>query len=130
MWLEAFSDNLDSSGIRLPLTRNAEHCWLSDWEPLVGLLKDKSLSLGTRSASFHTSLAMTLVDQAQQIRTERGDFAVGLTGGVFQNKYLTELTMSLLQDEGFKVYVPEQIPCNDAGLSFGQIIEVAMSSYR
>ncbi len=128
MWLEAFSDNLDSSGIRLPLTRNAEHCWLSDWEPLVRLLKDKTLSLDTRSACFHNSLAMTLVDQARQIRTERGALAVGLTGGVFQNKYLTELTMSLLQDEDFKVYVPEQIPSNDAGLSFGQIIEVAMSS--
>ena len=36
--------------------------------------------------------------------------------------------MNLLQEAGFSVYVPESIPANDAGISFGQIMEVAMSS--
>ena len=129
MCLEAASLGKDASGIVLPLSLNAEHCWLSDWEPLVALLQDKTLSVGARSYGFHASLAMALVAQAQQIRTERGPFAVGLTGGVFQNKCLSELTMNLLQQAGFRVYVSETIPANDAGISFGQIMEVAMSSH-
>jgi hydrogenase maturation factor HypF (carbamoyltransferase family) len=36
--------------------------------------------------------------------------------------------MSLLQEAGFSVYVSENIPANDAGISFGQIMEVAMTS--
>jgi hydrogenase maturation protein HypF len=128
MWLEAASSDFSQPGIALPLSRNAEHCWLSDWQPLLTLLQDKTLSLGARSACFHASLAITLVEQAKHIRDERGSFVVGLSGGVFQNKRLTELTMSLLQQAGFNVYVSERISGNDAGLSFGQIIEIAMSS--
>ena len=49
--------------------------------------------------------------------------SVGLTGGVFQNRLLTEYATTLLRTEGFNVYLPERIPGNDAGISFGQIIE-------
>ena len=128
MCLEAASVGANISGIVLPLHFNADHGWLSDWEPLVSILQDTNLSLGARSYCFHASLAMAIVAQAQQIRTEHGLFTVGLCGGVFQNKCLTELAMTLLQQAGFKVFVPERIPSNDAGISFGQIIEVAMAS--
>ena len=130
MYLEAACLGEQKLGIKLPLRRNTEHCWLSDWAPLVSLLQDKTLSIGARSYCFHASLAMTLVAIAKQIRTERGLFAVGLSGGVFQNKCLTELAMSLLQQAGFSVYVARRIPCNDAGLSFGQIIEAAMADAK
>jgi hydrogenase maturation protein HypF len=130
MWLEASIVGEEKPGIELPLSCNMNHCWLSDWEPLVPLLQDTHLSIGTRSYCFHASLSMALVAQAKQIRTERGSFVVGLSGGVFQNKCLTELTMSLLQQAGFSVYVPERIPGNDAGISFGQIIEFISSSTK
>lgn len=55
--------------------------------------------------------------QAQQVRSVRGSLTVGLSGGVFQNKCLTEPAMSLLQEAGFSVYVSESIPA-----SFGQIM--------
>jgi len=97
------------------------------YEPLAALLQDKTLSVGTHSACFHASLAMAIVTQAKKIRAERDLFAVGLTGGVFQNKRLTELAMTLLQEAGFRVYVPERIQGSDAGISFGQIMEVVMS---
>jgi hydrogenase maturation protein HypF len=128
MWLETASFGQETSGINLPLSCTIDHCWLSDWEPLVSLLQDSHLSIGARSYCFHASLAMALVAQAKKIRTELGLFAIGLSGGVFQNKCLTELAMSLLQQAGFRVYVHERIPSNDAGISFGQIIEAAMSS--
>ena len=123
MWLEAASGELAETGIDLPLTRNAEGLWLSDWSPLVSMLQNKHLTIKARSSCFHASLALALVKQAKQIRAEHGMFAVGLTGGVFQNRLLTEYVTALLRAEGFSVYLPEQIPGNDAGISFGQIIE-------
>ena len=29
--------------------------------------------------------------------------------------------------EGFTAHLPEKLPCNDAGLSFGQIIEAGLA---
>ena len=51
--------------------------------------------------------------------------AVGLTGGVFQNKLLAELALQQLGNAGFEAYLPQQAPCNDGGLAFGQLMEAA-----
>ena len=36
---------------------------------------------------------------------------------------LTEKAVALLTAEDFDVFLPELIPVNDAGISFGQVIE-------
>ena len=54
-----------------------------------------------------------------------GGFAVGFAGGVFQNRYVSEMSLRTLKEAGFRAYLPIQVPCNDAGLSFGQLIEAA-----
>lgn len=59
------------------------------------------------------------------MRALYGPFAVGLGGGVFQNRRLAELALRGLQAAGLRAFLPRKIPCNDAGLSFGQIIEAA-----
>ena len=41
-------------------------------------------------------------------------------GGVFANVLLQERCRQLLEKEGFAVYVNEQVPGNDGGLSLGQ----------
>ena len=87
------------------------------------MLQNKQLTIPDRSHCFHASLAMALLKQAKQIRAKHHFTAVGLTGGVFQNRVLTEYVSTLLKAEGFKVYLPKQVPGNDAGISFGQIIE-------
>ncbi|MFZ4703242.1 MAG: hypothetical protein ACOYMG_24635, partial [Candidatus Methylumidiphilus sp.] len=38
---------------------------------------------------------------------------------------LTEKAAQLLAQEGFEVFLPDNIPTNDAGISYGQIIEAA-----
>jgi hydrogenase maturation protein HypF len=50
---------------------------------------------------------------------------VGLTGGVFQNRRLCELALQQLQAAGFDVRLPQQLPCNDGGLSYGQVADFA-----
>ena len=107
----------------LPLQRTAQGLWECDWEPLVPYLIDATLPVAQRAAGFHASLAHSLAQQAHTLRLEHRIDAVGLTGGVFQNRVLTEHACALLQDDGFTVYLARDIPCNDAGISFGQIVE-------
>jgi hydrogenase maturation protein HypF len=45
---------------------------------------------------------------------------IALSGGVFQNRYLTERVMNKLHAENLAVYTNERVPCNDAGISLGQ----------
>jgi hydrogenase maturation protein HypF len=72
---------------------------------------------------FHLSLAHCIVAQAKHINERMPFDAVGLTGGVFQNKLLAELAMQQLNAAGFDAYLPQQAPCNDGGLALGQLIE-------
>jgi hydrogenase maturation protein HypF len=109
----------------LPLARRSDGVWQTDWAPLVPLLLDVTRPPSRRAATFHASMARALVDQAIAVRDVHGEFAVGLSGGVFQNRRLTEMALSGLQAAGFRAYLPIRVPCNDAGLSFGQVIEAA-----
>ncbi len=110
------------------LRRNHDHVWRTDWEPLIAMLSDTTLSRATRAEIFHSSLALALLQQARRVRDEYPFDQVGLTGGVFQNRVLTEHAVELLEKNGFRVVLPDALPCNDAALSFGQAVEVAANS--
>ena len=47
---------------------------------------------------------------------------VVLSGGCFQNRYLTERTVRRLQAEGFQPYWHQRVPPNDGGIALGQIV--------
>ena len=59
------------------------------------------------------------------MREANGVERVGLSGGVFQNRVLTEQVQALLATAGFEVLIPKMLPVNDAAISFGQLIEAA-----
>jgi hydrogenase maturation protein HypF len=42
---------------------------------------------------------------------------------VFQNRLLLESAVARLEQSGFRVLLPARIPCNDGGLSYGQVAE-------
>jgi hydrogenase maturation protein HypF len=56
--------------------------------------------------------------------------AVGLTGGVFQNALLSRLAIDAIEGAGRAALLPAQVPVNDAGIAYGQIIEVIGASRR
>ncbi|OOG22434.1 carbamoyltransferase HypF [Thioalkalivibrio denitrificans] len=112
----------------LPLAQDASGLWRTDWAPLVALMSDASVSRAERSARMHAMLAESLVAQAMAVREAHGEFTVGLSGGVFLNRVLVERVMQRLEAQGFAVYLPERVPHNDAGLSYGQIIEGALAA--
>jgi hydrogenase maturation protein HypF len=92
-----------------------------DWGPMMSaLLSDvrKSISVGKIAAKFHNTLVEMIVAVARRVGEER----VVLTGGCFQNKYLTERAIARLREEGFRVYWHQRIPPNDGGIALGQIV--------
>ncbi len=101
----------------------ANGIYISDWSALIPMLSDTSVSVNERAAGFHYSMAQTLLEQAKVQREQTGVNAIGLSGGVFQNCVLTERCIDLLNDNGFQVNLPSLVPVNDAGISFGQIID-------
>jgi len=92
-----------------------------DWGPMIReLLADVSRkeSNGVISAKFHNALAEMIVVVAKNI----GEQNVVLTGGCFQNCYLTERTVARLCEEKFRPYWHNQIPPNDGGIALGQAV--------
>ena len=123
MRLEARAAAGAGAVIGLPLQRGADGLWRTDWAPLLAMLVDDHLPAAERAASFHLSLAQALVEQASRLREQTGIRSVGLSGGVLQNRLLAEAAIERLESAGFKAHLPRRIPVNDAGLSFGQVIE-------
>ena len=124
MSLEALCEE-PAHPLPMPLARDALGVWRSDWAPLVRAMLDENCDAAARAAVFHASLAHSLCQQALAVRSDSGVRRVGLSGGVFQNRVLTERAQALLMAEGFEVLIPERLPVNDAGISYGQLIEAA-----
>ena len=111
--------------VYLSLMRGRNGVLESDWEPLLDVLADAERSPEERAEIFHASLAQVIVQQACRTGYEHDINQVGLCGGVFQNRLLTELATDGLRRRGFDVYLPEQLPCNDAALCYGQAAHIA-----
>ena len=124
MMLEALCRQ-PADAIELPLTACADGVLRTDWEPMLSMLADESLEPALRAETFHASIANTILRQAEVARTQHEIAQVGLCGGVFQNRFLAEQTVELLQKAGFDVCLPRLLPGNDASLSYGQAAELA-----
>ncbi len=96
-----------------------------DWEPLLPAMMEAGRSVPQRAADLHLSLALGIRDQALALAQQHEFQQIGLCGGVFQNARLAELSRDALEAAGFRVFIPEALPLNDAAISFGQIIESA-----
>jgi hydrogenase maturation protein HypF len=114
----------------LPIARDANGIWRSDWGPLLAVLLDGRAEPAVRAAVLHASLAHTVCEQARVVREHTGVSRVGLSGGVFQNRVLCEQAQALLSAAGFEVLIPQRLPINDAAISFGQLIEAAACQER
>ena len=74
------------------------------------------------SARFHNGLARMVTTACLMLKAENGINEVALSGGVWQNITLLGRTLSLLQNEGFRVYIHREVPANDGGLALGQAV--------
>ncbi|WP_322800313.1 carbamoyltransferase HypF [Thermoflexus sp.] len=126
MALEFLADPAERRAYPLPLVENpgGEPAWVLDWRPLLeAILEDlrRRTDRGRIAARFHRALVEAIVAVARAV----GETRVALTGGCFQNRYLTEEAARRLEEEGFTVLLHRQVPPNDGGISLGQILIAA-----
>jgi hydrogenase maturation protein HypF len=118
MRLEAAADRDARGWYRFPITEEA--IAELDWRPLfAGLTQDRRRGVdpGTIAMRFHRSLAHGIVG----ICRRWNELPIVLTGGVFQNKLLTELVAEMVENKTQPLGLPGVIPVNDGGLAAGQL---------
>lgn len=108
----------------LPLRTNGETLVLETAGLIRGLVDDRlaGRSDGEIAARFHASVAAGVAASCCQLAETLDIHAVALSGGVFQNRLLTEQVRELLLDHGLVVYTHRRVPPNDGGLALGQAV--------
>jgi hydrogenase maturation protein HypF len=95
-----------------------------DWRPMIEEIVDEVRNGGASgviAAKFHNTLVEIIVAVARHA----GQTRVVLSGGCFQNRYLTERTVQRLLESGFRPYWHQRVPTNDGGISLGQIVDAS-----
>ena len=128
MLLEALAETTQqemnpASAITLPMTKDDNGIIRINWQPLVIILKDKSLDTTYRARCFHETLAECISKISVQYNDQFSGLTIGLSGGVFQNQLLVRLIKQRLDKHNINFIIPSSIPVNDGGLCAGQIIE-------
>lgn len=94
------------------------------WEALIVDLS-ASVSKGGISARFHNSLVQLQLSICNRLRQQSGLNTVALSGGVWANQYLLTHTIQQLEAQRFEVLIHHRVPCNDGGISLGQLMIAA-----
>jgi hydrogenase maturation protein HypF len=92
------------------------------WQALLGDLYENTPP-DVMAARFHKGLARAIAAMAGKVTLDNGarmTRRVALSGGVFQNRWLTEELVQRLEADGFDVLLHARVPSNDGGVSFGQ----------
>ena len=79
------------------------------------------INKGIIATRFHNTIISVIFEFAYSIRRKQGINKVVLSGGVFQNKYLLEGALEILQKNNFEVYSHSKVPANDGGIALGQL---------
>lgn len=77
---------------------------------------------GELAAAFHMHLAEAFADMAALAARDRNTDAVGLSGGVFQNRPLVGLLIKELESRGLEVLCHRELPPGDGCISYGQAV--------
>jgi hydrogenase maturation protein HypF len=83
---------------------------------------NKRVSKDKIAFKFHCTIAKIITSVCLILRRKTGINKVVLSGGVFQNRIVSELAQEKLQRNNFQVFTHNKIPINDAGISIGQAI--------
>jgi hydrogenase maturation protein HypF len=102
--------------------------WIIGMKPMFqSLIEDlnRSVTVGVISRRFHNGLVDVLRRTAGHLREEKNLDRVCLSGGTFNNVYLSQQMKLHLESDGFLVFTHREVPCGDGGLSLGQAMIAA-----
>ena len=124
--LEAAADPAERGAYPLPLAGEAPtgEPLILDARPTIrAVVRDveRGIPVPIISARFHNALAVATVIACRTAAERARVSTVVLSGGVFQNGTLLARTRALLEADGLRVLVPELLPPNDGGISYGQL---------
>ena len=125
--LEMSIEEPGDDAYRLGLTA-AQGSWTITTKDLFeNLLTDirSGTARGVISRRFHNGLADVLSRSAELIRDDTGLNRVCLSGGSFNNAYLSQRLEFMLAARGFEVFTHSEVPAGDGGLSLGQAMVAA-----
>ncbi|MBE9046024.1 carbamoyltransferase HypF [Pleurocapsales cyanobacterium LEGE 10410] len=121
----AMGDLTTDETYRFELTRPANNTTDSpviiDWRSMIqeiAIELANQKTIAEISVKFHNTLVEIIVAIALIINRKR----IVLTGGCWQNKYLSEKAIARLRQENFIPYWHHRVPCNDGGIALGQVI--------
>lgn len=91
---------------------------------LTALCSDLAKGINTPDLSFrfHARLSNSIAHICAQLSQQHAISRIVLSGGVFQNNTLAKLLTTELEQQGLQVYQHQNVPPNDGGISFGQVL--------
>jgi len=95
-----------------------------DWRPMITAMAaevKQGTPVSRISARFHETLAAWIVE----VTLKTGIRRVALSGGCFQNAWLTARCAERLELAGCAVFIHQRVPANDGGISLGQAVLAA-----
>lgn len=131
--LEALAETAGNSPPPVPLCQRGEYGYKIasnageplqlDFSPIFPEILadlDAGVSSAVIALRFHATLARAVVDVCQQIAKTIVIKRVVLSGGVFQNRLLSEMVYTALSAVGFTVFTHRLLPPNDGCIALGQ----------
>lgn len=96
-----------------------------------GVVRDRARGVAPPAIArrFHTTLVELVVEACVRSAAGARTCHVVLSGGVFANALLADELPARLREHGLVPHLPRRVPCNDGGLSFGQLAAVAAADH-
>jgi hydrogenase maturation protein HypF len=123
----AIEDTGEESGYTFAI-REENGGWIIETRPMfLALTQDlhAGVPTGVISRRFHLGFVDVLARTAELVRGRTGLDRICLSGGSFQNCFLSEHLQRRLEADGFQVFTHAEVPCGDGGISLGQAVIAA-----
>ena len=98
--------------------------FIIDYSKIIkGILEDlkNNIDKSIIAMKFHNSVVEFSYEICKKLRDIYNINKVALSGGVFQNNILLIKLHNILKNDNFEVLTHKLIPCNDSGISIGQL---------
>jgi hydrogenase maturation protein HypF len=82
------------------------------------------------ASRFHHTVKEIVVQTSRLVLSHDQSVDIVLSGGVWQNMYLLQITHEALEQAGFSVKIHHVVPANDGGISLGQVAVATHKNIR